>query len=267
MNGQPTHQAQLLAQRVAEISWWHTIDLGHGLVTPGKDKSHEKLATLHLPTDLTGKTVLDVGAWDGYFSFEAERRGASRVLATDSYSWGGQGWGSKAGFELAREALGSSVQDLEIDALELSPTTVGEWDIVLYLGVLYHMRDPLMALERIASVTRELVIVETLIDMTTRRRPAAAFYPSAEMDADQSNWWGPNEPAVVGMLRATGFDRIEVVDRRSQIGRVGRFVHNAANVAHSRLSRRRLALPWRYVETDRLVLHAWKRGVSPWGTQ
>jgi tRNA (mo5U34)-methyltransferase len=267
MNSQPTHHAQLLAQRVGEISWWHTIDLGHGLVTPGKDKSHEKLATLHLPADLTGKTVLDVGAWDGYFSFEAERRGASRVLATDSYSWGGQGWGSKAGFELAREALGSSVQDLEIDALELSPTTVGEWDIVLYLGVLYHMRDPLMALERIAGVTRELVIVETLIDMTTRRRPAAAFYPSAEMDADESNWWGPNEPAVVGMLRATGFDRIEVVDRRSQIGRVGRFVYNAANVAHSRLSRRRLALPWRYVETDRLVLHAWKRGVSPWGTQ
>ena len=65
------------------IKWWHRIDLGDGRITPGRDATQEKLETLHLPNSLSGKTVLDIGAWDGFFSFEAERRGAVRVLATD----------------------------------------------------------------------------------------------------------------------------------------------------------------------------------------
>jgi len=150
-----------LRTEVSRISWFHSIPLGHGIVTPGVDRSAERLATMKLPEDLRGKTVLDVGAWDGFFSFEAERRGASRVLATDSYCWSGEGWGSKAGFDLARTALGSQVEDKEIDVLELSSEAVGPFDIVLFLGVLYHMRHPLLALERVASVTRERLILDT----------------------------------------------------------------------------------------------------------
>ncbi|HUT33828.1 MAG TPA: hypothetical protein VNE39_10125 [Planctomycetota bacterium] len=73
--------------------WWHHIPLGHGIVTPGHqggpgiNGTQQTLERLHLPEDLTGKSVLDVGAWDGAFSFEAERRGAARVLATDRYAW------------------------------------------------------------------------------------------------------------------------------------------------------------------------------------
>ena len=67
------------------INWFHTIDLGNGVVTPGDDNSPVKLKRLAFPPDLSGKTFLDIGAWDGFFSFEAERRGAARVLATDSY--------------------------------------------------------------------------------------------------------------------------------------------------------------------------------------
>ena len=96
-----------LRQRVGKIRWYHRIDLGDGIVTPGVDPSPRKLERLRLPADLGGKTVLDVGAWDGFFSFEAERRGASRVLATDSYAWSGVDWGTKQGFELARARLGS----------------------------------------------------------------------------------------------------------------------------------------------------------------
>ena len=127
----------------------------------GIDDTPLRLARLDLPSSLAGRTVLDIGAWDGFFSFEAERRGAARVVAADYYAWHGIGWGThqgKAGFTLARECLGSRVEDLDIDVMDLSPERVGTFDVVLFLGVLYHLRHPLLALERIASVTRELLI-------------------------------------------------------------------------------------------------------------
>ena len=134
---------QEIKARVAEIRWHHSIDLGHGLVTPGQDNSARKLKRLRLPESLAGKTVLDVGAWDGFFSFEAERRGALRVLATDSYSWNGShDWGDKRGFNLARQVLGSKVEDRDIDVLALSPDRVGTFDVVLFLGVLYQHAAP-----------------------------------------------------------------------------------------------------------------------------
>src|SRR5277367_1579891 len=96
-----------LRRRVADTTWFHTIDLGNGIVTQGVDDTPRKLDGIELPRELAGKSVLDIGAWDGFFSFEAERRGASRVVAADFHSWSDsdQSWGTKAGFELAREAL------------------------------------------------------------------------------------------------------------------------------------------------------------------
>jgi tRNA (mo5U34)-methyltransferase len=201
-----------LRSEVSKVNWYHSIPLGDGVVTPGVDDTPSRLSKFHMPDDLSGKTVLDVGAWDGFFSFEAERRGASRVLATDSFSWTGEGWGTKDGFELARRALGSRVEDRELDVLDLSPETVGVFDVVFFLGVLYHMKHPLLALERVFSVTRELLIMSTFVDATWTRRPAAAFYPRAEANSDPTNWWGPNPGAVVAMLETAGFTRVDVVD-------------------------------------------------------
>jgi tRNA (mo5U34)-methyltransferase len=203
--------AEQLKSEVARIRWFHTIPLGHGIVTPGVDRSSERLATFGLPEDLRGRTVLDIGAWDGFCSFEAERRGASRVLATDSYSWSGEGWGSKAGFELARTVLGSTVEDKEIDVLDLSPDAVGVFDLVLFLGVLYHMRHPLLALERVAGVTGEQLILDTHADLLRQRRPAMAFYSDDELADDPTNWGGPNPAALNAMLRDVGFGSVEVV--------------------------------------------------------
>ena len=186
------------------IDWFHQIELPNGVRTAGRDRSAEKLAALRLP-DLTGKSVLDVGAWDGYFSFAAERLGASRVLATDAWVW--QHPHGRDGFDFAKRVLGSSVEDREIDVLDISPQTVGRFDVVFFLGVLYHMRHPLLALERVASVTDELLVLETLVDMTFIRSPVAAFYPW-ELHGDETNWWGPNRAAVVGMLRSVGFSDV-----------------------------------------------------------
>ena len=239
-----------LQSRAAALRWYHSIDLGHGILTPGVDDTPYRLERLDLPTSLSGKSVLDIGAWDGFFSFEAERRGASRVVAADYYSWHGGGWGTKDGFELARQALGSRVEDVDIDVMDLSPERVGTFDVVLFLGVLYHLRHPLLALERICSVTRELLVVETVVDMVGIGRPAAAFYPESELNNDPTNWWGLNAAAVHGLLRAAGFARVRTVTPdRSPIFRGARAVY------HRLRGRNTLAAAFRQ---DRAVFHAFR---------
>jgi tRNA (mo5U34)-methyltransferase len=199
-----------LKTQVAKITWFHEIDLGNGVITPGIRGGLNKGKKI-LPENLEGMTVLDIGAWDGFYSFEAERRGASRVLATDYFCWGGEGWGTQAGFNLARKALNSKVEDKEIDVLDISPETVGVFDVVLFLGVLYHMRHPLLALERVASVAGKQLIVETHVDMLAYKRPAMAFYPGTELNGDSSNWCGPNPPMVKAMLETVGFKKVKTV--------------------------------------------------------
>src|SRR5437667_3601082 len=110
-----------LRERAGQIRWFHTMDLGQGVITSGRDRTPRKLERVQLPPDLSGQSVLDIGAWDGFFSFECERRGAARVVAIDDYTWGGgPGGGSKAGFELAREALGSRVEDRDVAFADIS---------------------------------------------------------------------------------------------------------------------------------------------------
>jgi tRNA (mo5U34)-methyltransferase len=239
-----------LPSRVAALRWYHTIDLGNGIVTQGVDETPYRLARLALPASFAGRTVLDIGAWDGFFSFEAEHRGASRVVASDYYSWHGTGWGTKAGFTLAREALQSRVEDVDIDVMDLSPDRIGTFDVVFFLGVLYHLPHPLLALERVASVARDLLILETVVDLVGVHRPAAAFYPGRELNNDPTNWWGPNVPAVEAMLHAVGFKQVEIVSpQRSAWYRAARAI------SHHVRGKDRLALAFR---RDRAVVHARK---------
>lgn len=196
------------------INWFHQIELPDGSVTPGVDRSREKLARLKLP-DLHGKTFLDVGAWDGFFSFEAEKRGAVRVMATDSFVWAGRVPGySKAGFIHARERLQSRVEDMHVDPFDLSPEKVGTWDVVLLSGVLYHVRHPWLLLEKVASVTRELLIVETVTSLRLWPRPAISIYQSG-FRGDRTNFCAPNLPALKVMLHDCGFTKVEVMSRSS----------------------------------------------------
>ena len=244
--------AELRAE-AEHIRWFHSIELAPGLVTRGLDDTRARLDLLKLP-DLRGKTVLDVGAWDGFFSFEAERRGAARVVAADSFSWSGGTWGSKAGFELARRALGSSVEDADVDVLDLSPETIGRFDVVLFLGVLYHMKHPLLALEKVASVTEELVVVETAVDCTWTRRPVAAFYPDHGLGWDPTNWWGPNPEAVRAMLAVAGFGRVETVTPDTWRYRFARSARRSPRYVLEALRHRRP--PPEHPSQGRAVFHA-----------
>jgi tRNA (mo5U34)-methyltransferase len=230
-----------LKHEVEQLPWYHVMELPGGVVTPGVDDPRDRLPLLGMPEDLTGLSVLDVGAWDGFFSFECERRGAERVVAADWFAWHQAVRGSKASFELAREAFGSRVEDVEIRVEELAPERVGTFDLVLFAGVLYHVRDPLRALEAVASVTDGRLILETHVDLVLRRKPAAAFYPARELEGDHTNWWGPNPAAVAGMLAAAGFTDVVKVYPRSRAYELARALRRRSQqgraVFHARMLR------------------------------
>jgi tRNA (mo5U34)-methyltransferase len=229
-----------LRRRVAEITWHHSIDLGHGIVTPGVSNV-EPLSDAELPK-FEGRSVLDVGAWDGLYSFRAERAGASRVVALDHYAWGvslplrqaywdrcavagvlpdherdiTEFWDpslpGRKGFELAKEALASSVDPVVGDLMNMDLAGLGTFDVVLYLGVLYHMPEPLTALRRVRAVTREVAVIETVAVRVLAQRDASllAFYPGNELGGvDFGNWFAPTEAGLVDMCRAAGFSRVE----------------------------------------------------------
>jgi tRNA (mo5U34)-methyltransferase len=234
-----------LRARVADVGfWWHSIDLGDGVVTPGAKSSawlSAELARLNIG-DLSGKSVLDVGAYDGYYSFAAERLGAERVVALDHWVWSVDlpAWmdyrekriaagmpvepvetmpdlwrpeelpGRRA-FDLAHEALESSVEVVVGDLLDYDLTSLGTFDVVLYLGVLYHVRHPLLALERLAAVTEGTAIIETQAEAFRGpgRRPLCRFIEGDELNHDPSNFWTFNEAALLSMCRSAGFKSAE----------------------------------------------------------
>lgn len=205
--------AQVTQEEADRLSWFHTIELGGGVVTKGAKalpdiRGEAEIVFRH---GVDGKSVLDIGAWDGAFSFEAERRGARRVLATDRFCWVGPGWGRKESFDFAHRALGSKVESLVVDVPDIGRDTVGTFDVVLFNGVFYHLLHPFLMLEKIAEVVGELLVMDTETALDDEDRPAMVFFPGAELNGDGSNWWAPNIKCVQAMLRHVGFSRVETV--------------------------------------------------------
>ena len=240
--------ARELYNKVTAIPFWfHSIDLGMGVITPGiKTPEHlaQELASLRLP-DLRGKTVLDIGAWDGFYSFASERLGATRVVALDHHVWGLDRaakerykaecqekqvpqqhpelipwlWRfdelpGKRGFDLARSVLQSRVEPVVCDLRGVDFQSLGQFDVVLYLGVLYHMENPLESLRRVRRLTKEIAIIETeaMALGGFEDRPLCEFFPTnAKLMGDPTNFWAPNAPALVGLCETAGFSRVEVL--------------------------------------------------------
>ena len=138
---------------------------------------------------------------------------------------------------------------MTIDVLELSPERVGVFDLVLFLGVLYHLRHPLLALAHIFSVTGKQLILETHTDMLWSTRPAMVFYPGPELYGDPTNWWGPNPAAVVAMLKSVGFRKVQLVSKQHS----PLFTLGAA--AYLKIRRRAPFFPT--LQQNRMVFHAW----------
>lgn len=216
------------AQRLIEAHphWYHRIEVAPGVVTPGVNDSQMILDALQLPERLDGMRVLDIGARDGFFSFECERRGAGEVVAIDYLP------PEETGFPIARDLVGSQVEMRQANVYDLTPGDYGTFDLVLFLGVLYHLRDPMLALDRIADVSKGKLILETqaideaLLVSPGQFKPLAAispelesiplmqFYPGDSLNNDSTNVWAPNQACLRAMLEETGFS----VDHELRLG-------------------------------------------------
>lgn len=189
--------------------WFHSIDFGDGLISDGINTlDNQKIISSFIPVDLHGKTVLDVGAWDGFYSFECEKRGA-RVTAIDN----DQHLRGHKGFDVAKAILGSKVEHYDMDLFDVPEKLKREFDIVLFMGVLYHLKDPLRALETLFKVTRDLLVLESHYIEFGDEIPLMRFYPGTELNNDPTNWWGPNIPALISMLEVAGFKGVDLAYR------------------------------------------------------
>lgn len=191
-----------LRKQAEALTWYHTIDLGHNVITKGVVNTILRLPRYQLPENLSGLRVLDIGANNGFFSIEAIKRGA-KVVAIDK--WRDDGAAPRAQFDLACKATGASVETHDLDVYDLSPDKLGVFDITFFLGVLYHLKHPILALEKVACVTKGTMILETHIDALDLDYPAAVYYTGSQVNSDPTNYWGPNPLAVEAWGMEAGF--------------------------------------------------------------
>jgi len=201
-----------------EDYWFHRMEIAPGVVTPGWDEpATGKLPYFGLPERMDGLRVLDIGCAEGFFSFEAERRGAKEVVAIDPWA------GSIRRFNICKAALNSRVVAFLTNVYDLDPKRFGTFDLVMCFGVLYHLRHPLLALERIFSVCSDTLLLQsTITEDSAVEQPMARFYPSGVESGppdnrvcDRTVFWIPNGACVRAMMENVGFIGIEHVSDNS----------------------------------------------------
>ncbi len=201
-----TQETRKQVKELERLGFYHTIELPNGEVLPGLlsvESLRNRLTQYEIPADLRGKRVLDIGAWDGFYTFEMERRGA-HVVALDLFR--------NEKFLLARDLVKSNAEYVVGDICRLSSKDLGRFDIVLFFGVLYHVKHPLLALENVCSLTTDTAYVESyVIDDGTdlNAPPVLEFYERTELRGQFDNWVGPNVPCLMAMARTAGFAEVQ----------------------------------------------------------
>jgi len=205
--------------------WYHTVELGNGLVSNGMFDHRSVIDNYGIPQSLKGKTCLDIATGDGFFAFELERRGADRVVAVDVPSIGACDWVPRmrtrlgdaannrswpAHFRIAHAMRGSAVEYRPASVYDLSPYTIGTFDVVFCGSLLLHLQNPLGALAAIRSITNEMLVIETAVDPTFEAAPDQALmsfgYPTEEAEAGEGNsYWVFSTAALCKMLKYADF--------------------------------------------------------------
>lgn len=209
--------------------WYHRIELPFDVTTPGWAPISP--GAYRIPSSLQGRRVLDVGAWDGYWTFEALRRGAYQAVAIDDFSdYLGilskeqrYAWDT---FDTCRSILGfseSQAPRFDISVYDLTPSQFGMFDTIFFFGTLYHLRHPLLALDRLSALCKpggEIYVESAILDDFSPYRNGFGhgypddqmvmeFYPDAEYASNDSNWWVPTLACMAHMVRSARFEQVE----------------------------------------------------------
>lgn len=209
--------------------WYHKIELPGNIFTPGWAPINRE--AYKIPVDLTGKRVLDVGAWDGFWSFEALKRGAKEVVAIDDFSdflgsldnADRKAWEN---FDLCKNALGYTDEQCkryDMSVYDITEELLGKFDVVFFFGVLYHLRHPLLALDKLSALCNEEIFVESAIlndyspykgglghGYNEPNQIVAEFYAANQYGGNDTNWWVPSLVCMGHMVVASGFEKTDV---------------------------------------------------------
>jgi tRNA (mo5U34)-methyltransferase len=265
-----------IGQRILDVPYWyHKIELPGDIITPGW--SPMDATKYGVPDDLTGKRILDIGAWDGYWTWESLKRGASEVVAIDDFSddLGNNkevkrnGWNT---FDLCREALGFSIdvsthnnsnarindKGQIVSRHEMSVYDIeklGHFDIVFFFGMIYHMKHPLLALEKISEICDgEIYIESAVIDdfspylsKESETEPGKLifkgypennmvmeFYPDDQYACNKTNWWVPTIQTLGAMVSSVGFKNVHgwaLTDMPQELAHCRGFVYGSKKEA------------------------------------
>jgi tRNA (mo5U34)-methyltransferase len=241
-----TERSELLEQ-VKRLKWTHSIDLGNGVVTPGQWGDHSPFLRKAIgDIGFRGKKVLDIGCWDGLWSFEAEKRGAAEVYATDLITHRNN---QHPTFEFAQQILNSKVKYYpRLSVYDVETLGINDFDVVIFAGVYYHLKDPVRALCTLRRVMKEgaILIVEGAVIDLDRSEPEgtshvvsrrdglgqqlrrflrldvpaptpsprastandcfARFYYRNAFAFDNSNWWVPTIPCLRQWVECNFFE-------------------------------------------------------------
>ena len=226
-NGTAVYSREEIEARVRELGgWFHNLNLQGVQTAPSHflgDYPKVKWQTFAhvLPQDLRGKSVLDIGCNAGFYSLEMKRRGADRVLGLDSDDV----YLNQARF--AAEVNGLDIEFRRMNVYDV-PQLREKFDIVLFLGVLYHLRHPLLALDLLHDhVTKDLLVFQSMqrgssqvpqleddyhfwrMDIFDEAPYPKMFFVEKSYSGDWTNWWIPNRACVEAMLRSSGFEIME----------------------------------------------------------
>jgi tRNA (mo5U34)-methyltransferase len=187
--------------------WHQRFQLSANVFSPGANQIDWLLAQSDVPQDLTGKSVLDIGTTNGAMAFECERRGASRIVAVDILDR------EHFGFAKLVELLQSRAEFVQCSVYELADVLDEQFDVVIFWGVLYHLRHPLLGLDAVRRVSRGYVTLETAIADWTDGQPGplARFHRLDDLGKDPTNWWSPTLEALEDWTRSAGFEVVATV--------------------------------------------------------
>ncbi len=194
-----------LLELARNCDWVHTIPLSEDFTTPGMwGKGNPEIWRAFDQIDFRGKSVLDIGCWDGQWSFEAEARGASRVVATDLISQ--RDFSEQNTFCIAaaiRNSVAEYMPDLSVYDVH---TLASKFDIVLYMGVYYHLKDPVSSITKLRNAlnTGGKLLIEGAV--LTEPGCHAKFFYKSQFCGDNSNWWVPTRDCLREWVECSFFD-------------------------------------------------------------